>query len=207
MKSNERCLVIIPIVHTAADMMSLKSSIPRDEKDEVFALAQWEKIFRYVRHWPQRLLTGLKVYQDGLPDTSEDNLNKILAQAQTKNYDVLRWLRTSGTVIMGTESTDFLREEYQLLAARYNAPDEESWAQATLEYLNRRDQLLADRDSYIAKRIDSTLMPGEVGLLFIGLAHNINPLLMDKMRLIEPRMFNSGRLLAEWGKELACQSV
>lgn len=199
--------MIIPIIHTAADMMSLKSSIPRDEKDEVFALAHWKKVFKYFRHRPRSLLRGLKVYQDGLPDTSEDNLNKILAIAQTKNYDVLRWLRSKGAVIMGTESTHLLLEEYQLLAAMYNPPDEESWAQATLERLSRRVQLLTERDSYIAKGIDSTLMPGEVGLLFIGLGHNIKPLLMDKMRLKEPRMFSSGRLSAEWGRELACQSV
>lgn len=199
--------MIIPIIHTAADMMSLRSSIPRDEKDEKFALAQWGKVFRYLRHWSPGFLKGLKVYQDGLPDSSEDNLNKILAQAQSGNYDVLRWLRINSAVIIGTESVQLLGEEYQLLADRYHAPDEELWAQATLKYLSRRDQLLADRDAYIAQRIDSTLMPGEAGLLFIGLGHNIKPLLSDKMRLREPGMFNPGRLSAEWGRELVCQNV
>ena len=199
--------MIIPIIHTAADMASLTSSIPRDQKDEVFALALWEKVFGYLRHWSPGFLKGLKVYQDGLPDTSEDNLNKILAQAQSKNYDVLRWLRISGAVIMGTESIHLLWEEYQLSADRHHAPDEESWAQATLKYLNRKDQLLADRDAYIAQRIDSTLMPGEVGLLFIGLGHNIQPLLEGRMRLREPGMFSHDRLSAEWRRELVCQNV
>lgn len=207
MRNTERCLIIIPIIHAADDMMSLRSSIPRDAKDEKFALAQWEKVSGYLHRLSPRFLEGLKVYQDGLPDTTANNLDKILAQAQTRNYDVLRWLRLNGAVIMGTERVELLKEEYQFLVARYHAPDEESWAEATLGYLNRRDQLLADRDVYIAQRINTTLGPHEVGLLFIGLGHNIKPLLASKMRLGEPRLFNPDRSLSEWERYLTCRSV
>ncbi|OGE26265.1 hypothetical protein A3C26_03685 [Candidatus Daviesbacteria bacterium RIFCSPHIGHO2_02_FULL_39_12] len=187
--------------------MSLRLSILRDKQNELFALAQWEKISGYLHSWSAGFLTGLKVYQDGLPDTSEDNLNKIFAQAPGRNYRILRWLKSEGAVIMGTENTQLLLEEYRFLTGRYYASDEESWARATLEYVGRREQLLADRDTYIAQRIDNTLMPGEAGLLFIGLAHNIKPLLVNKMKLGEPGIFSSDRLLAKWGKEIECRNI
>lgn len=207
MRENERCLIIMPIIHTADDMMSLRSSIPRDEKDEKFALAQWEKVSGYLHHLSPRFLEGLKVYQDGLPDTSADGINKILNFASTINHEILRWLRANGAIIMGTEDLKLLTEEYNHRRAVYKAPDVESWAEATLGYLNRRDQLLADRDAYIAQRVDSTLEPHEVGLLFIGLGHKVKPLLADKMRLGEPRMFSPDRLLSEWERYLICRSV
>ncbi|MBI2314673.1 hypothetical protein HYU93_01245 [Candidatus Daviesbacteria bacterium] len=199
-------MIIIPIIHTAADMMSLQSAIPREEQDEQFALAEWEKIFGYLHSLSAGFVTGLRVYQDGLPDTSGDNLNKIFAQAPGKNYEVLRWLRSNGAIVMGTESTELMREEYKLLVARYHAPNGELWAQATLEYAERRGRLLMERNAYIAQRIDHTLMPGEAGLLFIGLGHNIQPLLADKMRLGQPRIFNPDRILAEW-RGFRCQNV
>ncbi len=206
MRDNERCLIIIPIIHTAADMMSLQSAIPRDKGDEQFAQAEWEKISGYLHFLSAGFVTGLRVYQDGLPDTSEYNLNKIFAQAPGKNYDVLRWLRSNGAIVMGTESAKLMVEEYQLLTDRHYAPDEESWAEAVLEYAGQKDRLLMERDAYIAKRINNTLMLGEVGLLFIGLGHNIQPLLADKMRLGQPRIFNPDRILAEW-RGFRCQNV
>ena len=48
MRDTERCLIIIPIIHTAADMMSLRTAIPRDQADEALAVAGWSKIFRYL---------------------------------------------------------------------------------------------------------------------------------------------------------------
>lgn len=187
--NEERCLVIVPVVHTAADMMSLRTSIPRDQEDEILAVARWNNIFRHLRRWPGITIRGLKVYQDGLPDTSEDMIKRTLDQAQSINYDVLRWLRDQGAVIIGTENTALLMEEYRHMQARYCAPDEESWAMATLEYCNRREQLLIERDTYMAQRIDKTLLPGEMGLLFIGLGHNIQPSLADNTSLRKPMMF------------------
>lgn len=186
---SERCLIFIPILHTAADMMSLRSSIPRDKQDEDLAAARWGSIFRYLKHWPSPVINRLQVYQDGLPNTSEDDINTIFKQAKSINYDVLRWLRANGATIVGTENPSLMMEEYQHRIAMFHAPDEESWATAALMYFNRRGQLLKDRDGYIAQRIDQTLLPAGVGLLFIGLGHNIKPLLADKMRLREPKMF------------------
>lgn len=186
---SERCLIVVPVIHTAADMMSLRSLIPRDEQDENLAAARWNGIFRYLKHWPSSIISRLQVYQDGLPDTSADMIDKILNQAQSINYDVLRWLRDNGAAILGTENPLLLMEEYNYRKAMFHAPDEESWATAALMYLDRRDQLLIDRDCYIAQRIDQTLLPAGVGLLFIGFGHNIKPLLADKIRLREPKMF------------------
>ena len=61
---------------------------------------------------------------------------------------------------MGTESLALLLEEYQAIKERRDSPD-----------LLRRS--LEARDQHIARRIDATLAEGEIGILFIGAAHDV----------------------------------
>jgi len=50
----------------------------------------------------------------------------------------------------------------------------------------KRDALLAQRDRYIANRIDSTLVAGESGILFLGMLHSLSTLLAKDIRLVFP---------------------
>lgn len=74
---------------------------------------------------------------------------------------------SQGAQLMGTEDPDLLLQEYRL--HQKTIGDEEYKKQSAL--------LLSSRDRFIAARINSTLMAGEVGLLFLGMAHAVEPLL------------------------------
>jgi hypothetical protein len=70
---------------------------------------------------------------------------------------------------MGTEDPRLLLQEYQLhQGALHDAkPDSEN------RFKKQSNKLLQDRDHFIAERINSTLLAGEIGLLFLGLAHSV----------------------------------
>lgn len=168
----ERTLVLIPIIHTPGDMGRLGQRISLDEAHRRLAQGRWAEIQRQVRalalDWPR-----VRVYQDGLPDAGPEVVRKILAEVQSPNYDLLRWLAAQGAELVGTESPTLLKQEYDHLRATLEAPDARAKATARRRYAARAGALLAERDAYIARRIADTLEAGGVGLLFIGQAHSV----------------------------------
>jgi hypothetical protein len=46
------------------------------------------------------------------------------------------------------------------------------------------EELLKKRDRFIARRINSTLRPGETGILFLGMLHSLAALLDEDIRVI-----------------------
>lgn len=164
-------LINIPIIHTLADMGSLRGKVPFDERCQRAATSYWRRIFDYLRVWSEDF-SELRIYQDGLLDTTPELVERIVAETHTQNYVVLRWLKEQGATIMGTEGLALL-EEYRSLQAIANATDEKSKQAALLEYRQKKDQLLDERDQYIGWRINSTLCKGETGLLFQGVEHNV----------------------------------
>jgi hypothetical protein len=118
-------------------------------------------------HTMRRQWQEVRVYQDGLPDTRADILARIVADVDSPNYRLLRWLASQGATIVGTEDPVLLQEEYELLKASVT---DEAARQA---YAARATGLLENRDRYIAKRIGDTLPSAGTGVLFIGLQHEV----------------------------------
>lgn len=181
-------LYIIPIAHTYADMGSLRDEIPVDERYEAAVTGYWVGIFRYLNSLSPDLLARLQVYQDGLVNAPLEIVDKIVGETQTANYEILRWLKGKGAVILGTEDPSLLMEEYQALKAIANCPDGEVKTAARLKYLKKSSWLLEERDKSIAQRIRETLPEGRTGLLFIGAAHDVGSLLSNEIRVSTPEM-------------------
>jgi hypothetical protein len=167
-----RTLIIVPIVHSREDMGSLAPESRRGAAQAArlgaaFWSAMRERIESLDQDW-----NGVKVYQDGLPDTVPELVDKIVASAPGQNYRLLRWLAEHGATVLGTEHPKLLMEEHTLLKAISDAsgPDKPG---ATAAYTSRAPALLDERDSYIARRIDITLDEGQRGLLFVGAAHQV----------------------------------
>ncbi len=76
---------------------------------------------------------------------------------------------------MGTEDPQLLLQEYQLLRASWGGGEQVPGQTNQREEQSRR--LLAERDRFIGGRINATLLSGEIGLLFLGMAHSVEPLL------------------------------
>lgn len=183
-------LYIIPIVHTYPDMGSLKDKIPVDERYEATVTGYWVGVFRYLNSLPLDLLARLQIYQDGLVNAPLEIVDKIVSETQTANYEILRWLKGKGAVILGTEDRSLLMEEYQALKAIANCPDGEIKTAARLAYLRKSSWLLKERDKSIAQRIREILPEGRTGLLFIGAAHDVGSLLSNEIRVSTPEMIS-----------------
>ena len=126
----------------------------------------WQRVGAEFRNMPQ-IWTGADVYQDGLPDAAPEIVARIVADVDSPNYRLLRWLISAGATAIGTEDPVLLQEEYELLKA--SIADEA----ARRAYAQRAAGLLAERDRYIAGRIDENLTGEGTGVLFIGLQHRV----------------------------------
>jgi len=161
-------------------MGTLVSSIPRPEEYGAQVSRYWDAVgaeFRMARRsWHE-----VRIYQDGLPDTRADIVARIVADVDSPNYRLLRWLSGLGATVTGTEDPVLLQEEYELLKASL-ADDA-----ARRVYAARAAQLLADRDRYIAARIGETLPTAGAGVLFIGLQHGVAAMLAEDIQVTSLR--------------------
>lgn len=177
-KSNhQRRFLIVPILHTKEDMGNLGNRLPTEDGYDSMALKFWEevkeKVKRYVNGFER-----VKIYQDGLPDTQENLVDKILNEVKSPNYELLRWLKERGAKIFGTEDPKLLKKEYKFVKKiTFEAKTPRTVARQRPRLLRgertEAATLLAQRDAYIAKRIDKTLNKGDLGILFLGAAHQI----------------------------------
>lgn len=183
-KTNGRSLIKVPIFHTKEDMGSLGHRLVGDNDYPAWAYDYWQKIEKKIKSLPYNF-EQIKVYQDGLPDAKPDLVEKIVAEVQSPNYELLRWLKDQGATIVGTENPSLIKEEYELLKAIFEAKDEEEKLEARKGYQERANTLLSLRDEYIAQKIDKVLKKGELGILFLGAAHRIENVLPIDIKRID----------------------
>ena len=182
----QRILILIPIVHTEVDLGTLGESV-RISSENVRGAEYWTKhaqtvddIWNAIRKWILSLsLTYSKVrlYQDGLPICGhEHQIVKDVAEMGSKNHSLLIELMDKGASLIGTENAVHLLEEYQYQQKEVGK-DEISDLYMTHQQADQSKRLLIQRDIFIANRINATLLAGETGVLFIGVAHNVDPYL------------------------------
>ncbi|MBI2216621.1 MAG: hypothetical protein HYU51_04925 [Candidatus Rokubacteria bacterium] len=193
---NERLVICIPIIHSQADMGAMAHSVRRVSAKKLGRDA-WERNVNVIDEMWQGLRDTVegwelpwdkvRLYQDGLPQCEREvEIVTTLAQAGSRNHQLLLSLMSRGAVLMGTESPDLLVEEYQLALEGLAAEDSDAAAPGTPEREARSRALLARRDRYIAARINESLRPGEIGLLFIGMLHAPERCLARDIRVSHP---------------------
>lgn len=195
-KSGERTLIYIPIIHTQADMGALSEPIQR-LKVKRLGRKGWERNVSLVDKLWDRIEQAIeslvlpyewvRIYQDGLPVCGREvEIVAELAKAGSRNHRLLLRLREKGATIMGTESSELLVEEYQLVkeALASGKPEVATHGEARRKAL--RDSLLRRRDQYIARRVNETLLTGETGLIFLGMLHSLDPWLDKDIRVVYP---------------------
>ncbi|MBZ5629226.1 MAG: hypothetical protein LAO06_10230 [Acidobacteriia bacterium] len=179
--AGRRTLILIPVIHTQADMGALSEPIQR-MKVAKLGKKDWQRNLELVNQlWThiEQTLEGLalpyervRVYQDGLPVCGHElEIVSELAKAGSRNHRLLLKLKQKGATIMGTESSELLVEEYQLLQQAFSAPRSKVPARAAPRRRSLQDSLLERRDQYIGARIDTTLQRGETGVLLLGMLH------------------------------------
>ncbi len=160
----KRTLIYIPVLHSPQDMGSLATALAPSDDYRVQVAQYWERVEAEL-HGLRQAWQGVRVFQDGLPDAREDIVARIVADVDSPNYGLLRWLASQGAELIGTEDPVLLQEEYELLKA--SMTDEA----ARRSYVARAAGLLSERDRYIAARIGQLVPDGGTGLLFVGLEH------------------------------------
>lgn len=68
---------------------------------------------------------------------------------------------------MGTEDPPLLIKEYRLIK-------DATMKKSTGKNMDKRSNYIAERDAFIASRIDQTLKDAEIGILFLGMLHKVD---------------------------------
>ena len=192
-----RVLILVPIIHTPADMGKLNEPIQRLKARRLGKLA-WERNNNRVEAFWEHIedtIDGLqlpyqraRLYQDGLPVCGHElEIVADMGKVGSRNYLLLLKLKEKGATLMGTESAELLVEEYQLaneVFRRQRPQGGAARAKSNLQALE--NSLLQRRDQFMGRRISSTLQPGETGLIFLGMLHAIEPWLAKDIRVIRP---------------------
>lgn len=204
---NMRKLILVPVIHSSLEMGRLRKEI------EAKAISVYgEKMRKYfkkivVSYW--KLIDGFfkrisvdRVYQDALIASGELGM-KIIEDNAAKgimNYQIVLKLIKKGAELMKTENKELVLKEYrywQLYAELLElqkkfgkdfklAPKHEEIKKKIQEFKRfNKDNLIKNRDEYIASRINETLKDGEVGVLFIGVEHNVIPKLASNIKVIQ----------------------
>jgi hypothetical protein len=179
-----RRLIHIPIIHTSADLGSL-SKFVQAHYAKVCGKANWNQREDAVQALWTDIQANLdvlrldarktRIYQDGLPICGfEEKIVRELAKAGSSNHQLILRLLDQGAVLMGTEDSQLLMEEYEMQKQHLTqSADKRSMSE---ELRKDMDRVLNARDSFIAERIATTLQEGEVGLLFLGALHRLDAL-------------------------------
>ncbi len=190
-----RTLIYLPIIHTQADMGALKESVVRATLEKMGRAGLLRKTAAIDKVWTEieRVIDALalsfdrvRLYQDGLPVCGrEAEIVTELAQAGSRNHQLLLRLMTQGAVLMGTESGDLLVQEYQLARQSLTTrPPRAAGVAAQRRALS--EALLKRRDQFMAQRINDTLKDGETGILFLGMLHSLERYLHQDVKVIYP---------------------
>jgi len=146
----------------------------------------WNEIERLIEAMDLDL-KRTRLYQDGLPVCDHEyEIVKEMTYKGSRNHLILMRLHNKGTALMGTESAPLLLQEYNL-AKRLLAPDLgglDGDGRDALQIHAR--ELLKARDKFIALRINDTLAPGEIGILFLGMLHDVAPWLDPDIQVAYP---------------------
>lgn len=117
----------------------------------------------------------VRVYQDGLPLCGgEMRIVRDVAAQGSQNHQLVLSLIERGASLEGTEDVQLLLEEYRYIQAITGEREPTEKMKKIKSLSVKRKLLLRRRDQFIARRIDETLKEGEKGILFAGMAHQVD---------------------------------
>jgi hypothetical protein len=181
-----RALILLPIIHSPADLgtLSAAAEASRDDAQTLQYLDAVDQFWTVVADVIESMNLNyqqLKVYQDSLPVCNAvDHIVAEVAASGSKNYALLKTLQENGATLMGTESPDLLEQEKALMTDVLQSADHSK------ELAEKGKDLLSRRDGFIGQRISESLADEEMGLIFVGLMHDIEPHISSDIVVIKP---------------------
>ena len=192
----KRELIYIPIVHTLNDMGALGESIKKASFSKIGKTAWKRKLSAIDQVW-KKIETGIEqlnlhyekvyLYQDGLPVCGkEEKIVRDLAKTGSRNHKILIYLIEKGATLMGTESPELLLEEYESYKKLLSSGNPLTISRREARQKKQAGLLLKKRDQFIADRINATLSPGDIGILFLGVLHSPGELIDPDIQVTYP---------------------
>ena len=177
-----RKLIYIPIIHAYSDMGSAAPALERQSIDYI-GNDRWVKHKATVKRFWENMSTyfasldaaNLKIFQDGLPVDGEVGIKIVLkaANQDSANYRIILDLVKRGAVLCKTEDPSLLKVELEQLNSFTGLKTDRAKRSSYSEYKSGREKLAIDRDKFVAASIDTCLMEGESGVLFMGSYHDV----------------------------------
>ncbi len=184
-----RQLALIPIIHSPEDLGNLRAVVTTIKQEwfsekirDATAAAVtnfWTNLEAAIADWKTNW-DGILVYQDALPFSDADNGSLIhlivdeLAGKGSHNHQILNWLSAQGARLQGTESPTLLLKEYDLIKRSLALELEgDAGEEQQRQIVEQQQNLLHERDRFIAERIDQTLPNAGEGLVFLGMLHSL----------------------------------
>jgi hypothetical protein len=181
-----RALILLQIIHSPTYLGPL-SSAAEDSRNEAQTLQyldaaeQFWTVVESVIEGMNLNYQQLKIYQDSLPICNViDRIVADVAASGSKNYALLKTLQEKGATLMGTESPELLEQEKAFMTDMLQSNKRSN------ESARKAKDLLDQRDSFIGQRINESLADEEMGLIIVGLMHNIEPHLSEDIVVIKP---------------------
>jgi len=191
-----RKLIYAPIIHTDPDMGSLAPGLEK-WANEVVGGESWGKHkqavglywWQLAGYWDKKKVGGAKIFQDGMATNGAigKRIVKELAEKGSANYQIIERLLEKGAKLVKTEDPALLKEEYFLIKELLKKKSFLGGLLAILHYKWRKDKLLKERDTYIAKAINENLKEGEIGICFLGAYHQVLPWLSSDILVVPLR--------------------
>lgn len=179
-----RILYYVSMIHTPQESGTLKDKMIAARRQthgnihtKIFLKqiqSYWKEVERKIQgaglHRPETA-SRLHIFIDGLPHTDESLVKKVVEKSiglKIPMYIIAEKLQRKGAKIHGTENVELLLQEY-----KYQKDNLEKTMRTRKSQPQKAKKLLEDRDRAIAERIDQVVPENEIGLLFIGAAHDV----------------------------------
>jgi len=177
-----RKLLYIPIIHMSQDLGSVASDLDR-RGEKLCGEERWKKhketidgFWKVVSDYLESVNpANLKIYQDGLVADAEMGMKIVQESVRkgSKNYEIIAKLLEKGATLVKTEDISTVKKEYDSIMKITKSRSSIGRFIAALQYKFKKKKLLKERDEYIVKTIDKTLMEGDSGILFVGAYHDV----------------------------------
>jgi hypothetical protein len=184
---NHRTLVLIPIIHTDEDLGSFNvkpKTIARRiefERKQNSIKTVWNEIENNLLNW-RNSFENVLIYQDSLPVCGRElEIVREVAATGSPNYRLILKLIEQGAEIIGTESPELLKSEYEVQSEFMKNPKNKSLMDKLRIFLLKRDRFIADR-------INETLLSDKLGVLFIGMMHQVETQLPEDIKVVKGKL-------------------
>jgi hypothetical protein len=182
-----RMLLLVPRMYSESEFKRLVSVVPEDfgQKTSEF----WSYVEEKLRVFDGKIQ---RVYRDETCKGGEDGL-AYLSSAQRENFLIVKRLVENGAIFEATEDPVLVAES-------------ESWReminQNPLDTISMEmyQVYVGERDDYVSRRIDKSLLDEEIGILFTGPTRSVN--LNDRAKIIKVCGFDPADYLRSWQVQL-----